>query len=210
MEVSAQKYIGQNSRVMSSVDTARKIAGDNSRLGRSKADFYPTPPNATNSLLDMEKFEGDIWEPACGKGDISEVLIQRGYCVISTDLNDYGYGTPDIDFLNENSVFSSPLQVQDNIITNPPFEIALEFVLQAKLYSRKKIAMFLKTAFLEGAKRYEMFQDQNFPLKCIYQFSKRVNFGIHAGTHKNGGMIPFAWFVWEREYKGKPYINWIL
>ena len=191
---------------------ARKIAGDNPKQGRVIADFYPTPPFAVNALLDVEKFEGDIWEPACGKGDISEILLKRGYSVISTDLNDYGYGVHGIDFLNANGIFSTPFQMHDNIITNPPFELALEFVLQAKLYSRKKIAMFLKTAFLEGAKRYEMFQDTIFPLKCIYQFSKRVNFGIHAGTHKNGGMIPFAWFIWERSRGGnqKPYINWIL
>jgi len=193
-----------------SVDTARKIAGDNSRLGRSKADFYPTPPNATKALLLYEKFEGSIWECACGKGDISKILIAHRYDVISSDINDYGYGSPNVDFLNSNSIFGEQLQQDDNIITNPPFEFALEFVLQAKQYSRFKIAMFLKTAFLEGAKRYEMFQDKQFPLKCIHQFSKRVNFGIHAGTHKNGGMIPFAWFVWDRNYEGKPYINWIL
>jgi hypothetical protein len=195
---------------MSSVDTARKIAGDNSRLGRSKADFYPTPPSATKALLLHEKFEGSVWEPACGMGDISKVLIEQGYDVKSSDLNNYGYGVPDIDFLNDNSVFSAPFPAVDNIITNPPFDLALEFVFQAKQYSQIKIAMFLKTAFLEGAKRYEMFQDKKFPLKCVYQFSKRVNFGIHAGTHKNGGMIPFAWFVWDRNYEGKPYINWIL
>lgn len=193
-----------------SISTARKIAGDNSSKGRMTADFYPTPPHATEALLKFEKFEGSIWEPACGKGDISEVLIAAGYNVKSSDINDYGYGISDIDFLNDNSCFYAPFSASDNIITNPPFEIALEFVLQSKKYSQHKIAMFLKTAFLEGGKRYEMFQDKKFPLKCIYQFSKRVNFGIHAGTHKNGGMIPFAWFVWDRLYEGRPYINWIL
>lgn len=195
---------------MSATDTARKIAGDNSRLGRSKADFYPTPPSATLALLQNEKFEGDIWEPACGKGDISKVLIAQGYNVVSSDINDYDYGISNVDFLNNHSVFGAPLEIKDNIITNPPFELALEFVIQAKQFSRLKIAMFLKTAFLEGSKRYEMFQDKRYPLKCIYQFSKRVNFGIHAGTHKNGGMILFAWFVWDKNYHGKPYINWIL
>ena len=194
---------------MTSIDTARKIAGDNSRLGRSKSDFYPTPPNATNSLLENESFTGNVWECACGMGDISKVLEEKGYDVLSTDLNDYGFGNPGIDFLNDNSIFGNPLVTQDNIITNPPFNLALEFVLQSKKYARFKIAMFLKTAFLEGSKRYEMFQDTEFPLKTVYQFSRRVNFGIHAGTHTNGGMIPFAWFVWERGYTGLPNIKWI-
>lgn len=191
------------------VSIARKIVGDNSRLGRNKSDFYPTPPSATNALLDREIFVGNIWEPACGMGDISKELIKRSYLVNSSDLNDYGYGIPGKNFLNTNGLFADKFDMVDNIITNPPFNLALEFVEQSKKYANRKIAMFLKTAFLEGGKRYDMFQDEHFPLKKVYQFSKRVNFGIHAGTHKNGGMIPFAWFVWDRDYKGKPYIEWI-
>ena len=34
--------------------------------------FYPTPPYATEELLKREIFEGNIWEPAAGEGDISE------------------------------------------------------------------------------------------------------------------------------------------
>ena len=194
---------------MSKTDTARKIAGDNSRLGRSELDFYPTPTSATKALLDKEIFIGNIWEPACGKGDISKVLLENGYDVISSDLNNYGYGDCGKDFLNTTGMFSETYKMVDNIVTNPPFNLALEFVEQSKKYSTKKIAMFLKTAFLEGGKRYEMFQDKEFALRSVYQFSKRVNFGIHAGTHKNGGMIPFAWFVWEKGYNGKPTIEWI-
>jgi hypothetical protein len=26
---------------------------------------------------------------------------------------------------------------------------------------------------------------------------------------KNSGMISFAWFVWDKDYVGKPMINWI-
>jgi hypothetical protein len=29
-------------------------------------DFYPTPEWATYALLDNERFEGRLWEPACG------------------------------------------------------------------------------------------------------------------------------------------------
>lgn len=207
MEGSKKENTGYD--MNNSTDTARKISGDNSRLGRSIGDFYPTPPEATLALLQNENFIGNIWEPACGRGDISDVLINHGYSVKSSDIMDYGYGETGIDFLNENSLFHYSFCEADNIITNPPFEIALEFVLQAKKFARHKVAMFLKTAFLEGSKRHDMFQDTKFPLKCIYQFSRRVNFGIHAGTHKNGGMIPFAWFVWDKEHIGKPYISWI-
>jgi len=41
-------------------------------------DFYPTPKEATQALLDREEFEGNIWEPACGEGHMSKVLIRNG------------------------------------------------------------------------------------------------------------------------------------
>ncbi|MDE8344167.1 MAG: hypothetical protein POG24_10155, partial [Acidocella sp.] len=39
-------------------------------------DFYPTPGWATYALINSEQFEGDIWEPACGDGSMSEVLAE--------------------------------------------------------------------------------------------------------------------------------------
>lgn len=71
---------------MSKTDTARKICGDNSRLGRKELDFYPTPANAVIKFLEREKFEGDIWECACGRGDISIILEDFNYNVISSDI----------------------------------------------------------------------------------------------------------------------------
>ena len=195
---------------MNKTDIAQKIVGDNSRLGRSKLDFYPTPKNVTELLLTKEQFSGNVWECACGKGDISNVLINAGYNVKSSDINNYGFGESGIDFLNTSGLFSDKFEVQDNIVTNPPFNFAVDFIKQAKLYSRYKIAMFLKTTFLEGVERYALFQDKVFPLKCMYQFVRRVSFGKNEGTHKNNGMIAFAWFVWEKGYNGKPTIDWIL
>jgi len=53
---------------------------------RQKDDFYPTPPEGTRALLSVERFDGSIWEPACGDGAISRVLIEAGYEVVSSDL----------------------------------------------------------------------------------------------------------------------------
>ena len=41
-------------------------------------DFFPTPPWATFALIDNERFQGDIWECACGDGTMSRVLEQTG------------------------------------------------------------------------------------------------------------------------------------
>ena len=64
----------------------------------------------------------------------------------------------------------------DNIIPNPLYKCALEFVLKVRKYARYKVAMFLKTVFLESEARFIMFNDKEFPLETMYQFSKRVTY----------------------------------
>ena len=146
------------------------IVGSSRRNGdREENDFYPTPSIATEALIQREKFIGNIWECACGDGAISQVIDKYLFNkVYSSDLIDRGFGDGGIDFLTYSG------KSYDNIITNPPFKYALEFVYQAKRYSNHKVALFLKTVFLESNARYEMFQDKEFPLKVMYQFSKRV------------------------------------
>jgi len=184
------------------MNKALSIVGSSRSNGeREVDDFYPTPPYAVEELLKREEFIGNIWECACGEGDISNVLIKNGFNVISTDLMNRGFGEQ-LDFL------SSDLVV-DNIITNPPYKLALDFVLKSKEQCRTKFAMFLKTVWLESEVRYNMFQDTEFPLKTVYQFSKRVTLYKGGIKMKNSGMIAYAWYVWEKKYVGKPTIEWI-
>ena len=185
------------------VSRGLSIVGSSRANGdREENDFYPTPAYVVDELLKREKFEGNIWECACGEGDMSKVFIKNGFEVISTDLIDRGYGEQK-DFFKSNII-------ADNIITNPPYKMALDFVLKAKNQSNKKIAMFLKTTWLESESRFEMFQDKTFPLKTMYQFSKRVSLYKNGSIMKNSGMIAYAWYVWDKDYVGKPSIEWIL
>jgi 16S rRNA A1518/A1519 N6-dimethyltransferase RsmA/KsgA/DIM1 with predicted DNA glycosylase/AP lyase activity len=72
--------------------------------------------------------------------------LQHGYKVYSSDLIDRGYGVVNQDFLN------SDLRA-DNIVTNPPFNLAAEFTLQAFKLAKKKVVMLSKISYLEGVKR---------------------------------------------------------
>jgi len=181
---------------------ALSIVGSSRNNGeREKDDFYPTPKYAVEELLKREVFNGNIWECACGEGDISEVFLKNGFDVKSTDLIDRGFG--------EVGNFFETNFIADNIVTNPPYKHALEFVNEAKKKSNRKIAMFLKTVFLESEKRRPMFEDKEFPLKTVYQFSKRVTLYKNGVKMKNSGMIAYAWYVWEKGYCGKPTIEWI-
>ena len=79
-------------------EAALRYVGFNVNDDREKDDFYPTPIEATQALLDREKFTGNVLEPACGDGAMSKVLINNGYQVISSDLFDRGYGKTGINF----------------------------------------------------------------------------------------------------------------
>ena len=58
---------------------ALSIVGSSRNNGEREAeDFYPTPPYAVEEPLKREVFIGNIWECACGEGDISEVFKNCG------------------------------------------------------------------------------------------------------------------------------------
>lgn len=182
-------------------------ASNHSESEREQNDYYATEPKAVELLLDEEKFSNVIWEPACGGGYISEVLKKHGYEVISTDLIDRGYGEGNKDFFE----FTSPVDV--DIITNPPYKIAKEFVEHALevITEGHKVAMFLKLTFLESKKRRELFE--KYPPKVIYVSSSRLQCAKNGDfeTYKKGTgtAIAYAWYVWEKGFKGDPIIKWI-
>jgi hypothetical protein len=99
-------------------------------------------------LIENERFQGDVWECACGDGAMSTVLEETGNTIISSDLYDRGFGEIGHDFLTTTRGFR-------NIITNPPFHSAEGFVAVALKQAQAKFALLLRLAFLEGAHRAE-------------------------------------------------------
>lgn len=171
------------------------------RENREKDDFYPTPPEGTEALLRVEKFDGAIWEPACGDGAISKVLAEQGYDVVSTDLVDRGFGTPRVDFLMECR------SLAPNIVTNPPFKMVAPFLRQSLHLTTGKVAMLLRLACLEGTERREIYDSS--PLARVWVFSRRLTMWREGKATGEGGMLAFAWFVFEHGYTGKPTLGWL-
>ena len=156
-------------------------------------------------FLDKETLIGDIWEPACGEGHISKVVEKKYGYVKNTDLVNRGFGDTNIDFLNEQ------LKTKvDTIITNPPFKLFTEFVLQSKRLSKSKICLFGKTSYLEGVNRHkDIWTDKEFPLKKIYQYRHRLSIAKNTIDTNVNGLMPFCWFVFEKGYDGEPTIDWL-
>ena len=151
---------------------------------RQEDDFYPTPAYVTQALLDNYRFTGEIWEPACGDGRMSKILEQYYSKVESSDLINRGYGTAGVDFL------ASSREV-DNIIANPPFNLAFEFIVQGLRLSRRCLALLLPIRYLTGKRRAKLYHE--FPPAKVIVIPNKVDF-LGFGSPA----MEFAWFVWEK------------
>lgn len=166
-------------------------------------DYYATEPKAVELLLAEETFNNNIWEPCCGEGHISKVLEAHGYDVYSTDLIDRGYGDDTgIDFLKVD------FKADVDIITNPPYKRAKEFVEKALecVMLGHKVAMLLRLTFLEGQSRRELFRDN--PPQTVYVSSARLQCAKN-GNFEGKSMVAYAWFVWHKGHYGPTHIKWI-
>lgn len=173
---------------------------------RQQHDYYATEPKAMELLLAEEQFYPLIWECACGEGHLSKVLEKYGYNVISTDLVYRGFGSiHTMDFLKHRVK-----SFEGDIITNPPYRYALEFVEKAieTVKPGRKVAMFLKLQFLEGKKRKQFFL--KYPPKTVYVSSSRLSCAMNGDFKEYySSAVAYAWFVWEKGFTGHPVIKWI-
>jgi hypothetical protein len=142
-------------------------------------------------LIANEEFHGPIWEPACGNGAMSEVLKLTGNEIISTDLHDRGYGDGIQDFIYSHR--SAP-----NIVTNPPYNLAEEFVEKGRQVAHKKLCLLLRLSFLESARRYDSIFSKFWPAR-VWIFSERITFYPNGLQTAGSGTLAYAWFVWDRD-----------
>jgi hypothetical protein len=180
--------------------------------------FYETPIEATHALLVLERFQFEIWEPACGKGAISRVLIAAGYDVHQSDIEDRGSVGQDgviqnvVDFMEtkrtaaDDSVIQMDFKGRPDIVTNPPYGTDLNaFVAHALREHRpRKMAMLLNLNFVCGFDD----PDRNFVMDemrpaRIHVFTRRLPM-----MHRDGWTGPeassrmnTAWFVWEEPHE---------
>jgi hypothetical protein len=174
---------------------------------RNKSDFYQTPYSMTEQLLDHIGHwrSTSVLEPAAGDGAITKVLRKRGFEVIESDIRMTGE-----DFLTRTE------QV-DWIITNPPFTLSLEFILQCKRIARKGFWLLMPIEYLHGQDRYEKVFSalDGYPLHEVLIFTRRAM--LTDTVREDGrfptGMITWAWYGWRNfpsaSGRSRPAIGWI-
>ena len=183
----------------------RTLGASNHSTGeRQSEDYYATDPLAGELLLEILPELNNIWECACGEGHLAKVFSSAGKLAKATDLIDRGYGNV------ENFLLCSESYRNGDIVTNPPYIYAQQFVEHALCLvdTGRYVCMFLKVLFLEGKARKKLFSQ--YPPKTVYISSSRINCAKN-GDFKSytSSAIAYAWFVWLKGYQGKTIVEWI-
>lgn len=156
-------------------------------------DHFPTPPWAARALCEhvIKVRDLNVWEPACGNGDMTEPLGEYAKTVFASDVHDYGWGHCVHDFLMP----FKPLLAEsiDWVITNPPFRLGEQFVRRALEVSN--VAMLVRSVFIESVGRYENLFSKT-PPAVMAQFVERVPMVKGRLDKTASTATSYCWLVW--------------
>jgi hypothetical protein len=182
--------------------TALHKATNLSDVERRPHDFYATPAEVTQALIDAE---GDalprfIWEPAAGDGAMSRVL--RGSppddrAVVESDIRPEAVGAT-VDFL---TCFDRPSKACTAIVTNPPFKDCggrMPWLWHAHKLGVEYMALLLPSGWAHASTR-RPFLDVWSPVR-EWKIAWRIDW-------TGGGQSPanHSWFVWDRSQPRRAY-----
>jgi hypothetical protein len=172
---------------------------------RDDADWYVEPSWAVDALIMATSFEGRTLDPACGCGTIPKTFQARGLRAFGSDLRDRGFGVVS-DFLGPE--FALPV---DNIVTNPPYNLAEKFIRRALKIATNKVAVLVQQQFPFSQGRHALFTEC--PIARLYFLSNRPSMppgkAIAAGTKIGGGKVDYLWMVFEHGHSGAPTAHWL-
>ncbi len=175
---------------------------------RDVDDWYAEPEWVSERLFVHEKFEGEIHDPACGTGRIVRSARKLGYEAFGTDKIDRVPWRTEaiIDFMSADYTGGV-----DNIVCNPPFGIAEQFVARALQKASRKVAMLLPANWVQGDKRSRWLDTT--PLRRVYFITPRPSMppgaALAAGQKPGNGTTDYCWMVWLRGFDGAPEIRWL-
>lgn len=160
---------------------------------RKERDLYETPAWVTHALVPHLPFmfRRKVWEPAAGSGKMVSALQERGIEVTGTDISS------GVDFLS-----AEYLPGIDSIITNPPYELAFEFIDRAlhMVAPNGLVAMLLRTDYDHAKTRAGIFgQCACFAKKVV--LTKRIKWFEDS---KGQPSFNHAWFIWDWKHSGPP------
>lgn len=168
-------------------------------------EIFPTPEWCVHRLLERVWLPDGLWlEPCAGDGAIVRAVrsfsysIHRTFCVMELreECRDKLYDAVGSDGYIAgprigDSLLYAPWPRAQVVMTNPPFSLALNFIIRA-LMCAPFVAMLLRTNFLESETRAGFFRRE---MPDIYQLPNRPSFSLDGATDSQA----YAWFVWGPE-----------
>ena len=176
-------------------------------------DFFPTPLWATRALIEKVIGAGNVsglecLEPACGMGHMVRPLSEYFRAVDAFDIHPYGCGMV-IDFLD---IDERESRRWDWIITNPPFNLAEQFIIKARTMCRHGVAMLVRTQFLETVGRYNRLFKSD-PPNITAIFVERVPMLKGRVSKTATTATSYCWLIWNGTKTtfriAPPRIEWI-
>ncbi len=179
--------------------------GRGERLDNTGNDYYGSPAWTVHRLL--EKWnppQGFHWvEPGAGKGNIIRAVNEKQLYIQWTAIERDKELISDLEkTTHPNNIFNSDyfdLSGHSDgvsvVIGNPPYNQAMEFILQSrKLYPNAMICFLLRINFLASEDRHEFIQ-ANTP--DIYVLPNRPPFRKNKKGKWATDATEYAWFVWH-------------
>lgn len=137
-------------------------------------------------------------EPAAGTGEMVRVLQRWGLDVVGIEIQQdmHGYLSPICnhvigDWLKISHLWKDgPIKI---IITNPPFNLGLEYARACLSTEADYVALLLPTAFLHSSRRFE-FNWHNRP-SALLTFAERIQYDQRGSPPRD-----HSWFIWTKPY----------
>lgn len=176
-----------------------------SQYERVANEKYYTPAWVTEALLSAERFEGRIYDPAAGDGQILEAVRGLGFDAFGSDI------APDAQDIDASDFFKVAYNVP-SIVTNPPYGVQsrtavrfIEHALSLTEMQRGKVAMLLKVGFDSAGGRRHLFADH--PAFAVeYRLTKRIRW-TNLPQSDAGPTENHSWFVWDWRKRPGPAVK---
>ena len=195
--------------------------------------WYVEPAFAVEALFNRFPFVGNIYDPACGGGNILEVANRvrpSGYHLVGSDVVDRrdiaARGDRTFRFFQADFVASADAAeeaaanlcrhgIVHNIISNPPYKHGRAFVEAACRIATERVAMLFQQKFLSSIERHGWFRSPLTRPSHVLILSRRPSMlpghVLAAGEKAGGGFHDYCWIVWDRRdvKRRQTIIDWV-
>lgn len=190
-------------------------AGNSRFEPANSTDFFPTPLWGTRALIEhvlkplwLFNPDHEVWEPACGALHMARPLSEYYKNPRASDIDPRG--DPSGNFIERRDFIHSQQLGRDRadwIITNPPFNLFMEFFETSEFYARKGIAFLAPLTVLEGRGRYEKIYTKYKGRYCVAPFVERLPIIKNTVSRTATTARAYVWLVISLDREVPPLMH---